>query len=234
VQLGFAPSYEKYLARMLEVLAAAGYLQWNGKSVRVLRSAVDGDSGALDEVLRNAMPLTSIESDLLARCVAGAPAVLQGKVDPVELLFARDQKITLDTFYTQSPAYQALNELIRSVISNTLKQLGDDRRLRVLEVGAGTGATTLAILPLLPADRTEYVFTDISPAFLAAAPERFATLGNFHTRIFDVGQPGPPQSISCGQYDLVFAINVLHATEDLRRSTRHLVELIAPGGLLVI
>ena len=56
------------------------------------------------------------------------------------------------------------------------RRLPDDRKLRILEVGAGTGGTTAHVLPLLPADRTEYLFTDVSPLFTARAADTSARL----------------------------------------------------------
>ena len=38
--------------------------------------------------------------------------------------------------------------------------------LRVLEIGAGTGGTTQAVLAALDPARTEYWFTDISPTLV--------------------------------------------------------------------
>ena len=49
-----------------------------------------------------------------------------------------------------------------------------DRALSILEIGAGTGGTTSALLPVLPAGRTRYVYTDVSPLFTARARDRFA------------------------------------------------------------
>ena len=60
-----------------------------------------------------------------------------------------------------------MNALMRESVAAALDQLPGDSILRVLEIGAGTGATTLELLALFPAERTEYWFTDISPGFRA-------------------------------------------------------------------
>jgi 2-polyprenyl-3-methyl-5-hydroxy-6-metoxy-1,4-benzoquinol methylase len=36
-----------------------------------------------------------------------------------------------------------------------------------------------------------------------------------------------------GEFDLILAANVLHATKDMRRTMRHVYSLLAPGGVVV-
>jgi SAM-dependent methyltransferase len=100
--------------------------------------------------------------------------------------------------------------------------------LRVLEVGAGTGGTTTALLPLLPAESTEYVYSDISSAFLAAAEERFARYPFVTYRVVDIERSPQMQGLTPGSFDIVVAANVLHATRDVAGSVGPDVR-VAPG-----
>ena len=232
-RLGVVPAYHEYFRRLLEILAERHHLHIDGDRISVLQAPADSDLEAEASELIRQSPSGAIELGLLKRCAINAPAVLQGRSDPVELLFARDETTTLDNFYAESVAYRALNELIRLSVQRAIDALGPDRRLRILEVGGGTGATTSQVLPLLPADRTDYVFTDISPAFAAAAAQQFASVEGFRAGVFDLDRSGLSQGFAPGQFDLVLAVNVLHATKDVRRSTGYLNELLAPGGLIV-
>ena len=63
-----------------------------------------------------------------------------------------------------------LNAMIAAAVQRLLPS---GRALRVLEIGAGTGAVLAALRATVPADRLDYTFTDVSPAFLDAAAERF-------------------------------------------------------------
>jgi SAM-dependent methyltransferase len=103
----------------------------------------------------------------------------------------------------------------------------------VLEVGAGTGGTSAAVLPALPADRTSYTFTDVSDFFLSRAAERFAEYGFVRYARFDVEQPADEQGYEPGSYDLVVAANVLHATRNLDVTLANVRSLLAPGGTLL-
>ena len=49
-----------------------------------------------------------------------------------------------------------------------------DRPVRILEIGGGTGATTVPILSALAGKAIEYVFTDVSPVFLFRARIKFS------------------------------------------------------------
>ena len=104
----------------------------------------------------------------------------------------------------------------------------------MLEVGGGTGGTTAAVLPVLPADRTEYLFTDVSPGVHGARRERF------RDSAVPADAPARPRARSARagprarSFDVVIAANVVHATRDLRRTLAHCLRLLAPGGLLVM
>lgn len=59
-----------------------------------------------------------------------------------------------------------MNRIISKTLSNIQRSLISGRKLRVLELGAGTGSTSIYALKDLRPSKTEYVFTDISPSFL--------------------------------------------------------------------
>ena len=112
--------------------------------------------------------------------------------------------------------------------------LPESRRLRVLEVGAGTGGTTGAVAPELPAGRTDYVYTDLSAGFLTDAAERFSGTGaRVEARVLDIERDPGEQGFRDHAHDLLLAANVLHATRDLRESLEHCRRLLAPAGLLL-
>src|SRR5262249_20320782 len=116
-----------------------------------------------------------------------------------------------------------------------LERVPAGRRLRVLEIGAGTGGTTAALLPVLPADRTDYVYTDVSPRFTGAAREKFRAYPFVQYQVLDIERPAAAQAFPRQPpFDLSVAANVLHATRDLRQALLHTRQLAAPGALLVL
>jgi acyl transferase domain-containing protein len=86
-------------------------------------------------------------------------------------------------------------------------------RLRVLEVGAGTGggtATFLNYLHLPDGSRlySQYTFTDISAGFLTAAKERFAWRDAMEYAVLDITKDPAEQGFKLQSYDLILASNV--------------------------
>jgi len=90
------------------------------------------------------------------------------------------------------------------------------------------------VLPVLPADRTEYVFTDVSPWFTSRAAERFRDHPFVGYRRYDVERSPESQGIEAGRFDLVIAANVLHVVADLRAALATVSRLLAPGGVLLV
>nr|WP_237544764.1 class I SAM-dependent methyltransferase [Streptomyces sp. SID4946] len=109
-----------------------------------------------------------------------------------------------------------------------------DRPLNVLEVGAGYGSLTRHLLPLLPADRTEYVFTDVSRYFLDRAETEFAAYPFLRCDLFDLDRPPTAQGFDGRSADLVIAASVLHDMRQVRRTLAALRSVLAPGGVLLL
>ena len=108
------------------------------------------------------------------RCGARLAAVLTGDESALDTLFAGGGFETTDFLYEGWAVARYMNAIARAVVEAWVRVQSGDLPVRVLEAGAGTGGTSAAILPVLPADRTTYVYTDVSPFFLnhAEAPVR--------------------------------------------------------------
>ncbi|OJJ42361.1 hypothetical protein ASPZODRAFT_170169 [Penicilliopsis zonata CBS 506.65] len=106
--------------------------------------------------------------------------------------------------------------------------------LHILEVGAGTGATTSAVLDAVQDSYESYTFTDISSGFFVAAEDRFAAQGaRMRFQIFDMEQDPSTQGFDEGTYDVVVAVNVLHVSADIQATLGNVRRLLRPGGFLV-
>lgn len=164
------------------------------------------------------------------------PAILQGKVDPLAVLFQGD---------LAQDYYSEINARLSGQFAKLTKLLcHKNPGLKVLEVGAGTGSTTSQVLAsLFPHDGndqgtprcSQYDFTDISPSFFEKARDLFSIYGSrINFKVLDIERDVSQQSFEAGTYDLVVAANVLHATKHLDTTLRHVRELLKPGGRLVL
>ncbi|MFZ1428331.1 MAG: methyltransferase, partial [Geminicoccaceae bacterium] len=165
------------------------------------------------------------EAALLHRCGRALPGILRGETDPLAVLFADGGPAAI---YSEAPVYRAGNSLTALAAAFAAPPAG---RIRVLEVGAGTGGTTAAVLQALGPERVDYWFTDVSPAFLDTARHRFPGV---ETRLLDIERPLAAQDVPEGTFDLVLAANVLHATADLGTALDHAAAALRPGGALVL
>lgn len=155
-------------------------------------------------------------------------ALAIGETTPIDLLLGENR---LKKYYQ---AVQAMFDW-----SHFLSALGHSNpRLRVLEIGAGTGSATSAVLSYLRTTEgarlySQYVFTDISPGFIAAAREEFQNPG-IEFKVLDITKDLQEQGFTPHAYDLVVAGNVLHATPKLRDTLRQVWKLLAPKGWLLL
>ena len=126
-----------------------------------------------------------------------------GKIEPLELLL-RDDILTKVRMLTES--FQNCGPFLR-LLSHSKPHL------RILEIGAGTGASTSTILESLISEFDErmfysYTFTDISADVLNTAEEKFKDVQGMEFLPLDISQDPALQGFMPGSYDLVIAANV--------------------------
>ena len=240
-ELGVAADHRRLFARLLAILAEAGILR--AEPGGGLDVAVGSEDPLPDEALADPEPLAerlgarhphgSNEFALLRRCGGALAEVLRGRTDPLSLLFGSDGPGAADLYRT-APAARAANRMLADAVRAVVSGLPEGRRLRVLEVGAGTGSATEPILSELPEGRFDYSFTDISAGFFVEAEPRFAASGApIEYRALDIEADPQGQGFDAHGYDLVIAANVLHTTRDLAETLAHCRALLAPSGRLV-
>ncbi len=233
-QFGVASQHHRLLGRLCEILEEEGLLL-RGNSDWEIRQVLDGpDPQEIWSSVLARYPMVEAELTLLGRCGNELAEVLQGKCDPLQLIFPKGSLTAVEKLYQNSPLSCVMNSLIQEAVSKTVEGLPAGRTIRILELGGGTGGTTSYVLPRLPADRTEYVFTDLTSWFTSRARQKFRQYPFFHCQLLDLELDPGAQGFAPHQFDVILAANVLHATSDLRRTLSHVRQLLAPEGLLVL
>ncbi|KAF2158800.1 hypothetical protein M409DRAFT_71433 [Zasmidium cellare ATCC 36951] len=157
-----------------------------------------------------------------------AAEIFKGEVHPLHILMEDD---VLTNFY-------AVGDFLD--YSGLIKTLAHTNpQLRILEVGAGTGGTTIQVLDACKSSNGErmygtYTYTDISGGFFPAAKERFAEYENMEYTVFDITKDPVQQGLELGSYDLIVAYNVVHATPSIKESLQNLRSLLNPQGRLLL
>ena len=239
-RLNVLPEHQRLFRRMLELLAKSGVLQETDDGFVVVVGPEDPLPAVmprnLDEFatrMAGRYPNGQIEIGLFRRSGRALAEVLRGQADPLTLLFGSGEPTAAD-LYLKAPVARAANRMLTEAVQALVAALPDGRRLRVIEVGAGTGSATAAVLPELPEGQFDYTYTDISAGFFAEAEARFGDGGGcIEYRPLDIEQDPIAQGFDAHGYDLIIASNVLHATRYLEETLTHCRELLAPAGQLV-
>ncbi|MYF24779.1 MAG: SDR family NAD(P)-dependent oxidoreductase [Nitrospira sp. SB0678_bin_10] len=239
-RLNVIPEHRRLFRRMLEMLARSGVLAAEGDGFVVIVGRDDAlpeempkDLEEFATTMAEQYPHGVTEVGLFRRCGGALAEVLVGRMDPLTLLFSSGDPTPAD-LYLKAPVARAANKMLRDAVRALLAKLPDNRRLRVVEVGAGTGSATTYILPELPEGRFDYTYTDISAGFFAEAEARFGDGGGcIEYRTLDVEKDPIAQGYAPHSYDLIIASNVLHATRYLQETLGHCRDLLAPSGQLV-
>ena len=131
-----------------------------------------------------------------------------------------------DELYEHGISSRAANDFIAECVSAV--QHVAPKRTSILEIGAGSGATTKAIFShFQPA---QYHFTDLSKAFFKKIEGRL----DVSTAILDVEKDPCQQGFAPHSFNLVICSNVLHATRDLAATLRHIRRVCVPGSILLL
>jgi ubiquinone/menaquinone biosynthesis C-methylase UbiE len=111
--------------------------------------------------------------------------------------------------------------------------------LKVLEIGAGTGAMAKAIHKILGNDSISaqygsYTFTDVEPHFIETAAENFLAQKKMEFRALDIGSEPSMQGYTEHSYDLIVVSNALYRTRTVERSLANNRKLLKLGGKLIL
>jgi amino acid adenylation domain-containing protein len=225
------PHFRRLVPRWLRVLAGGGHL------LPAAGSAADEPlERQLAEIERTFGSDERIKGFLVhaAGCLRNHLGLFSGAVAPLDLLFPEGSWHLAEGLYERSPIARHHNAVAAAVVRSLVGGWEGDRRLQVLELGAGTGGTTGALLAELPAARTDYWYTDLSSYFLSGAKEKFARYPFVHYAIFDVDKAPAAQGHQPHSYDLIVAANVLHNATDVNATLGRVRELLRPGGYLLM
>ncbi len=99
----------------------------------------------------------------------------------------------------------------------------------ILEVGMGIGIFTEKLLT-----RGKVFGVEIVPEFLAEARRRLGDRPGLECLAADIGAPEPPDSLRGRAFDTIVCMNVLEHIEDDRATLSRFLELLKPGGRLVL
>jgi len=239
MRLGVRSTGAMLLDFALSSLTAEGWLEMRGGEYRWLSDAManprEAEGRALE--LSRHYPEFSGLVELIAHCASHLVEVLRGERDSLQVLYPDGNVTFLAQKSERIQDYSNLSHL-RDALTQFVCGLADARSggrpLRILEVGGGNGVLTKQLAEALRGKNVEYVFTDIGRTFIVEA-KRFAAqegLDFMSFRRFDISDNARAQGFEPGTFDLVLALDVVHATPEVETTVRTLKELLVPGGAI--
>lgn len=219
-------------ARLIDIDPTGGQLT---------RTHVPISSKPSDVVLQELLsqhPEFAVPSRLCYYACKQLAGVLSGKTDGIRVLFgsAEGREVTAAMYceYTVNCFnYSQMREVISKVAERAaISQKGET--LKILEMGAGTGGTTMVLLPFLASldIPVEYTFTDLSPSMVAAARRRWGKQYPF-MRFFTHDIEKAPAEELQGAH-IVLASNAVHATHNLVTSLSNIHQALRPDGFVML
>ncbi|KAJ1326930.1 hybrid polyketide synthase [Microdochium nivale] len=194
----------------------------------VLRREWFNDGPAVLKAIDEKYP-ESVQLTMLHAVGRQFPAIVRGEVPQLEIMTKDD---LLNRFFMEDVGCLRVNDFLATTLHHiTVKY----PRCKILEIGAGTGGTTWAVLNKIGDAYSSYTFTDVSAGFLPAAADKFAAFSQkMEFKTLDIADTPETQGYEPHSYDIVIAANVLHATKNLETTMRNARSMLRPGGYLLL
>ena len=233
-ELGISLEHERLVMAQLKALSVEGPLEELGQGEwRIIREVRGIDVTQELDHLRMKYPSQGADLDLYQLVWPRLTEVLSGEADSLEVLFPKGSSEVLESFYVNGADFPANNEMISAAVQKAIEGVSEDRAVRILEVGAGTGSLTRSVLEKLSPNKFDYTFSDTGQAFIAEAKKAFTNNASVEFCLFDIEKSPSDQGIVPESFDLVLATNVIHATSDLKNTLEQLKCCLADDGLLI-
>ncbi len=252
--LDLAPGFAFPLSWILEQLAALGEVHavgapghgpdhGKGRRFGAREAARPAQIRAVREAILDYGPENAPFVELLDAAGEAWPRVARGEVRGEDALLSPGKIGLWARFFANGNPVYALNNRLAAVAA--VHRLPGEGALRVLEVGAGAGSGSEALVEALAAhgqlDRlATYRLTEPAGMLRRRAVRTIAGRWPEVPLVdgaLDIDRPwsGPAgQGIEPGGLDLIYAVNVFHVAVDLGHALREAREALAPGGRLVL
>lgn len=245
-KLGLSAVYRKWLARSLQFLVDQQWVAYDESDRYSVNPSVGMEEDrweAWEQQKQHwlASPDAKAQTVLVEHTLGSLPQILTGEVLATDIMFPNSSMDLVEGIYQNNAVADYFNEILaQKVVDHIQERLrqNPDARIRIIEIGAGTGGTSVSVLNHLKPYRehlADYCYTDISRAFLVYAEERLKADYPFVSyAIYNAEAQAAEQGIPTDTYDIAIATNVLHATKEIRQTLRQVKSVLKKDGLLIL
>ncbi len=237
-QLPYLPRHKQFVDFVYHLLEKeARLIHINGS--RLTRTEIPPPAKSAEALLQDLIRTSPDHaSDHRLTYLTGAKLAdcLSGRADALQLIFGsiEGKEIATD-MYGKSPInmvwIEQMVDFLRRLLS-TIPNVGEP--INILEMGAGTGGTTVKIMTLLASlgIPVRYTVTDISSSLVAAARKRFKQYSFVECRTLNIEEPAAVELLH--SQHIIIATNCIHATHSLAHSLKNVHDLLRPDGFLMM
>ena len=228
------------LARLVETGCLGVEVDGESRAYCLRKMPWEPDFKHLRALGLNIDPGNAATLDLLDLAASFYPAVATGQQNGDQNLFGpQGVPFWLNYFHNDNLTY-AVNNWVGAAAA--ADRIASRPRLQILEVGAGTGSATEILLQMLDErgllPRLErYLITEPNAYFRRCNQRKLAALYPnlpLEWATLDLNLPWNAQEIAAAEFDLVYAVNVMHISKNLLFSLNQASSALVVGGWLVL
>lgn len=157
--------------------------------------------------------------------------ICEGKMDPADILYPNKTIDFVREFYSNNIWFDDLNTMAAELVKEYCFEKGVEK-VNIMEVGAGTGATTDRILQILSNVAYDYYFTDNMKFFINAAKHKYCN-PSMHFLEYDINNDFRKTGLLSNSMDIIIAPGVLENAKDVKFSIDNIIRMLKPDGLLI-
>jgi polyketide synthase PksM len=234
VRYGVLPVYRPLLEQWLTRLTGLNLLACQGPFFSNQEPLPDIKVAPTLAEFKARLPQHLAILEYIERCGNALAEVIQGRLNPVQLLFPDGSFEVAEAIYKDLPIPLYFNRLASWAMGILLDNIPAERPISILEVGAGSGSTTEQLLPTLTGREVSYLYTDLSGLFLRRGKQKFEQYPFIRFELLDIGRSAQEQGFEPESFDFIVATNVLHVTPGVKDALRHIRNLLKPEGWLLL
>ena len=226
---------EYVLTKVLEILCEVKVLKERDGGFECLDDDPDIETPAESLVIAvRKFPEECAPFQWLARAHDGLVKFINGKLYAEEVMFPWNDFTLVEEVYNTSNVYGFYSKLAGKAIKRIINECYDSK-VTLLEIGAGTGNGTRNVLKEIDDKFEKYIFTDVSKALVQRSGKKFKKTTDYdfiEFRDLDISKNLEEDEIV--KADIVLAVNVIHATDEISITIKNMHKLLKKGGILIL
>ncbi|CZR52449.1 related to fusarin C cluster-polyketide synthase/NRPS [Phialocephala subalpina] len=199
----------------------------NGQHDSIKAEWADDDEAWLEE--QAAKHMDQVDVQLITTVGQNLLSVVRGQTNLLECMMKDDM---LNRYYALGQQIKESNSSLSRTVGQIVHRYAG---MKILEVGAGSGAVTKGVIGEIGHLFKSYTFTDATDKSFDKAKENlFQWTGKMKFQALEIEGDVVDQGFEEGSYDLIIASNVVQTSQNLQKTMENIRSLLKPGGYVVL